>query len=770
MTINQTIRQVTTLVILGTFGPGLTGSLQAQELEEIVVTAQKRVESLQDTPLAVSALNAEDLQAFGIHNLSELTTSLPSLQAYDFPTSSSNQSIFMRGIGNPDSQTLTIDNPVGIYVDGVYIARSSAALMELLDLERVEVLRGPQGTLYGRNSTAGAINFITREPGEVFGGQVELGAGNFGVVKATASIDLPFNDTFKTKLSLLSARDDGWVKNRGEQGMGPGENFNMKEQQAVRLAISWQPTSRISVDYSFDYADVDTTPQYYQQITPGADFDDLDRAESTSHVFLGGAPFRYVLPASPTGNSGHNVTLEAELGDSLTLKSITGSRSMKEHSIQNWSDVLFFAADVDWETEAFSQELQLLGQAERLEYIVGIYYFSEDGKKAEQQFLNFDAASGMAIALDALAEPGVSSSLLVGGTSLGTASYDTELKSSAIFAQATWVFSDRFDLTAGLRYTDDERDALRAGARFNPANPTQCFGQPPGLPGDTSITFCSGVNSLDYSNTDWTLVADWKFSDVASTYLRLATGFRAGGSAERAINFAQTFDKETADSIELGFKSELADRRLRLNAAIYRTTVDDFILTLNGPTPDTAGFVENFNIGEARLDGLEVDLLALVAEQTRITLNYSYLDTELEGLIVPAASFLLSGQIPGTVDQRGEDISGSTFIPQAPTSAYTLAIDHNFGLQQGSNIAVHLDYVYRDDVFSQPARGLPVKSLGIFNARIAWRGVIGGEKDLEIALWGKNLADAEQVIYDLNNFGVQFNRPLSYGLDFRLAF
>ncbi len=763
------------LTILSTLSLILIGSLEAQELEEIVVTAQKRAKSLQNTPLAISALNAEDLQAFSIQNLSDLTSSLPSLQAYDFPTTTNNLSIFVRGIGNPDSQTLTIDNPVGIYVDGVYIARSSAALLDLLDLERVEVLRGPQGTLYGRNSTAGAINFITRKPATEFNTRVDLKAGNFGVLEAMATTDLPLSDTLKTKISLMDARDQGWVKNRGpNQITRSGKNFNTKHQQAWRLAMSWDPTLRTTLDYSYDYADSDTTPQYYQPLAPGADLSSLNRADSTSHVFLGGTPFHYVLPQSPTKNSGHNLTIVTEISDSLRLKSITSSRSMKEGSVQNWSDVLFFATNVDWEADAFSQELQLLGKAKggALEYIVGAYYFSEDGKKAEEQFLNFNTTANMIIALDALAEPGALSSLLVGGTSLGTTSFDTELRSAAIFAQATYTFNDDFELTAGIRYTDDKRDALRAGVlATDPTNPMdRCFSQPPDLPGNTTISFCSGANQLDYSNTDWTLVANWSFSDTASTYLRLATGFRAGGSAERAINFAQTFSKETANSIELGLKSELLGRRLRLNAAAYRTTIDDFILTLNGPTPSTAAFVENFNVGEARLEGLEVDLLALVAEHTRITFNFAYLDTGLKGLIVPAESFLLSGQIPGTVDQRGEDISGTTFIPQAPTTAYTLALDHDINLQQGSSISLHLDYVYRDDVFSQPARGLPVESLGLFNARLVWRKTLSSAKDLELALWGKNLADEEAVIYDLNSLGVQFNRPFSYGLDLRLAF
>lgn len=192
----------------------LSGTTFAQ-LEEVVVTAQKRVESLQDTPLSVVAFSETMLETQGISSLSDLSLQAPSLQFYDFPTSTSNISLFLRGFGNTDSQTLTIDNPVGVYIDGVYIARTSGATINVLDLQRVEILRGPQGTLFGRNSSAGAISFITKKPAAEFQGKIKAGVGDFGAWNAGITIDAPIAPSLRTKFSYHRSAIDGWVENKG---------------------------------------------------------------------------------------------------------------------------------------------------------------------------------------------------------------------------------------------------------------------------------------------------------------------------------------------------------------------------------------------------------------------------------------------------------------------------------------------------------------------------------------------------------------------------
>jgi len=639
---------------------GLSSGTALAQLEEVVVTAQKRVESLQDTPLSIVAFSETALETQGISSLSDLSLAAPSLQFYDFPTSTSNISLFLRGFGNTDSQTLTIDNPVGVYIDGVYIARTSGATINVLDLERVEILRGPQGTLFGRNSSAGAISFITKKPATEFQGKIEAGAGDFGSWNAGITIDAPIAPTLRTKFSYDTSAIDGWVENKGPNDVPgqPTEDFYQKDQEGYRLAVSWDATENLAVDYSYDWSDIDSTAPYYQ-------FNPNKREEKTSHLFTGSA-YKYVLPESNTEQSGHNLTISWALNDNLTLKSITGYREMDEVAVQNWSSTLFFATSIDWSTEAFSQELQLLGSAfnDKLDYIVGYYYFEEEGKKAEEQFTN-----GVSFSFDAMQEPLASTSVLLGGNNLGIHTLDTDLESQAFFAQGTYtpdLLGSRLSITAGIRYTEDERDATRG---VDPLNP--------------SIQFFPGSNDLDYDRTDYTFAVDYGFTDDVSAYFRVATGYRAGGSGERTLDFSQTFDEEESISYEIGLKSEFMDNRLRVNAAVFMTDYDDLLLTISGQPPVFASFVENFNAGEASVDGFELDVIGLLGDSTTITFNYTYLDTELNDVIVPDDSFLLGGPPASTVDLRGVDISGSTYIPFAPENAYSIALDHSWALSGG---------------------------------------------------------------------------------------
>lgn len=723
----------------------------AAVLEEVVVTAQKRAESLQDIPIAITAYNESALANLGIANIQDLALAAPSLQAYDFPTTQSNISIFIRGFGNTDSQTLTIDNPVGVYIDGVYIARTSGATIDALDLERVEILRGPQGTLYGRNSSAGAINFISKKPGEEFGGNISAGFGNFGAWEVGGTIDAPITDGLRSKISVATSGIDGWVENKGANSIGaqPGEDFYAKDQVSYRLALAWDITDSLIVDYSYDNSEVDSTPLYYQ-----ADPD--NRQDYTSNLLIGGGAYQYVLPEGNTQSDGHNLTATWNLSDSMTLKSISSYREMEESTVQNWSDTLFFATALDWETEAVSQEFQFLGNVgDGFNYIVGLYYFEEEGEKQETQYTNFDGTAPTST--DALLDPGASTSVLLGGNNLGTATFDTDLESKAIYTQVSWTppaeaLENKLSIIAGMRYTEDEREATRGVLASNP-----------------TIQFPPGSNSLDYTHFDWNLVFDYALADDVSTYFKVATGYRAGGSAERALDFSQTFEEEEAISYELGLKSEMMDRRLRVNVVLFRTDYDDFLLTLSGETQNFFSFVENVNAGKAEVNGAELDVVALMGENTMVTFSYAYLDTELIDLIVPASSFLKAGPPASLVDRRGEDISKLTSIPFAPEHAASLAVDHTVPMDF-ADLDVHFDYSWRDSVLSQASQPLPVKSLGLFNARFTLAGMKLAGNKLDVALWGKNLADEKEVVYNLSGFGYQFNTPRTYGLDAKYYF
>jgi iron complex outermembrane receptor protein len=288
-------------------------------------------------------------------------------------------------------------------------------------------------------------------------------------------------------------------------------------------------------------------------------------------------------------------------------------------------------------------------------------------------------------------------------------------------------------------------------------------------PDNPTINFQPGANDEDYNHTDYNLTLDYALTESVNTYFRVATGYRAGGSAERALDFSQTFDQEENTTYELGLKSEFADSRVRVNAALFRSDYEDLLLTISGAPPLYASFVEVFNAGEAEVTGFELDVTALVTENTMITFNYAYLDTELSDVVVPDQSFLLGGPPASATDLRGVDISDSTFIAFAPKHAFSVALDHSWALSFGS-LDFHMNYVYRDEVFSQPGLGLPVPELGLLNGRLSLSGVQMGSTEWKVALWDKNLIDEEEEVYDLSTLGHQFNKPLSYGVELSMEF
>ncbi len=253
---------------------GLAASNAMAQLEEVIVTAQKRVQSLQDVPIAISAFDSEQIQSMGLIDAKDIGMASPYLQMPAYPFSSNNLALFIRGIGNADSIVITKDPTVGLYYDGVYAARSTGMLADLADLERVEILRGPQGTLYGRNTTAGAINFINAKPTGEFGFKQSLSVGNYDSWRSVSHLNLPDASGFKAKLTAAFSDRDGWVQNEGANEV-PGYEYNdyyKQENEGYRAALRFDGVEKLLVDYSYDYSDVTSTPGYFQYGGPTGGF------------------------------------------------------------------------------------------------------------------------------------------------------------------------------------------------------------------------------------------------------------------------------------------------------------------------------------------------------------------------------------------------------------------------------------------------------------------------------------------------------------------
>ena len=336
-------------------------------LGDIIVTAQKREESLQKTPISIAAFNSADLANKGINDLTDLRSQVPSLQITPHPNSATTARIFIRGIGNNDDQ-ITQDPSVAVYLDGVYVARSQGLAGDVAELERIEVLRGPQGSLYGRNATGGAINFITKAPElNHFGAEQKFTYGNLGQFRSLTRINVPVGDTLAVELGYLHAQKDGFVDNLGT-GVA---RFGDQRRNAYRGALHWKPLEALDIRYTYDRTDIEDTPAFIAQVP----FYPAVRPRPTAS-----SPFVQGLRRNDVTVQGHNLTLALEVSDNLTIKSITGYRKLSNGTYQDYLTGAFgpfplvvtaFASNQD----QFSEELQAIGDAldGRLEYVFGGY-------------------------------------------------------------------------------------------------------------------------------------------------------------------------------------------------------------------------------------------------------------------------------------------------------------------------------------------------------------------------------------------------------------
>ncbi len=403
-------------------------------LEEVVVTARKREESLQDTPLAVTSLSSDILEAKGLNNLADLGAgAVPTLKAQPYPNAPTTLIIGMRGTGAADAGAVTTEIPVGIYLDGVYLGRSQGLATDLLDLERVEILRGPQGSLYGRNSVGGAVNFVARKPSGEFGFQQTLSWGDkWGERRSVTHLDVPAIGPVSARLSFLNAQDDGWVNNTREE---PNNfNYGYQDREGVRLALRWTIGNTV-FDYSYDDSDTAATQSFFQSsaaggsngfgVTPaglqalniatgnigsasptpgGADLSDIVQAIQTEGNGGADSPWveRWLVPtddrltATPVGRyvrpttvetKGHTFSFESEINEYFSIKYIGAYREVSQVTINAYGGPLTGAAGLTnaptggpIDQDQTTHELQFLGEAldGRLKYVAGLYYFKEN--------------------------------------------------------------------------------------------------------------------------------------------------------------------------------------------------------------------------------------------------------------------------------------------------------------------------------------------------------------------------------------------------------
>lgn len=695
-----------------------SGYADTLALDEVVVTAQKREESIQQTPISLAAFSTADLEKKGINGLVDLRSSVPNLQLTPHPNSATTARVFMRGVGNNDDQ-VTMDPSVAVYLDGVYVARSQGLAMDVADIERVEVLRGPQGSLYGRNATGGAINFITRAPelGK-FGFQESLTIGNDNLLRSRTQANLPLTDTLSLQLSYLQVNKDGFVKNEGT-GVS---RFGDQDRRAYRAALNWQPTDAINVRYSFDHSQIDDTPVFMDAVPFFP-----DHGKRPSH----GSPLVQNLKANDVAADGHNLTVSWDINDSLSFKSITGYRSLDNFTNQNYHTGVVFPGPVyltgfDSEQHQFTQEFQLVGDAldSRLEYVAGIYYFDESAK-------SFDYATSPLATTDRWVS--------------------IDNKAYALFGQATYtpaILDDKLHVTVGARRSLDQRKAsmrqvkMPVGGGVEPSGP--------------------GNGDRNFNNFSPSLIVAYDLTSEVNVYAKAVKGYKTGGFNTRASTverFEEGFDEENLVSYELGVKSQWFDNRVRLNAAVFQADYDDIQVNQQVDPIDTAK-TDVFNAGKATIRGFEMDVNARITEGLTAGLNYAYLDAKYDEITDPLT---------------GENVASNFNFVEAPRHSYSVNLQYEFPATPVGIVTAMADYTWQDEKASDTVRRkIRVDDYGLLNARLQLSEIPVGVGDLRIALWGRNLED-KQYYAAMFNGGLAdtagiasafYGEPRSYGLDF----
>jgi iron complex outermembrane receptor protein len=685
-------------------------------IEEVVVTAQKRSESLQDTPISLVAFSGDTLLKKGIFNVQDIQANVPNLQFIPHPNSGTTPRIFMRGIGGaPD---ITRDPAVAVYMNGVYQARSQGLSVDVANLERVEVLRGPQGTLYGRNATSGAVNFITRPPSpEELEFEQSLTVGDRDLFRSRTTLNLPLSETLATTLSYMRTEQDGFVENKG----AGEDHFGSRDRQAFLADLLWQPSGNLDVRYTYDRSEINDTPVYLAPAPGGSTMGNRPDAGDES---VNGLQKNDILV------DGHALTLTWVPGPTQEVKAISAYRTLESDTNQNYLSGVFGPFPIitsleDNEQDQFSQEFQWLGSLASLslDYILGAYYFEESGDLSDRTTLpGFGVATARDVAI--------------------------ENKAYAVYAQTDWrpqAFEERLEITLGARWTRDEREASRSNFAGVPGGPL--FPRGGRVGGDMSFS--------DFSPS---LVLSYQLEDDVNVYAKVSDGYKSGGFNIRAGSdqtFVDGFDKETLRSYEVGLKSRWLNDRLLVNLAVFTGDYKDIQLNIQ-VDPAQPSLVEVLNAGEAEVRGLEMEVSAVLSAGFTLDVQYGYLDPTFDKI----------------VDGVGNDIKDEFGFVYAPR--HSVAVDLNYELPRFpvGVVSGNLNYTWQDDQISSYTRTFndqfyEVPSYGLLNARLMLSDVNALNGEMEFALWGKNLGDEEYYL-EHNNAIVPFaiyGEPRSWGVD-----
>jgi iron complex outermembrane receptor protein len=764
------------------------------QIADVVVTATKRETNLQKTPIAISVLDSTVISDRHVQSLMDLADGgVPSLRVATFEARQSALTVGIRGIVPFDQNQTAREPGVGVYVDGVYLGRSQGLNAALFDVERLEVLRGPQGTLFGRNTEGGALNIVTKAPTGTFGGSMSAGIGNFGSYDGQLHLNLPSFANIAIKADAVIQHQDPTVKDPLAGQIG----WNAYNRVGGRIAARWTPFDGFTADFAFDKAKDENTPFYSQLVN----YNPLGR---TVGVYTGtslGAPAggtctpACIAPLAPLvgvhperqsvadvgvpqqysvdKTQGFSANLKYHISSAIELRSITAWRKVSTNQwdnsggpervpfVPNGKTSRYSLSDL-YQSQ-FSQELQLVGSVPQFDYVAGLYYFHEQAREsaATPSSIQWNADGTAYTILPSQVFGAVNSNNQgwdYNSRFLQRASF-ARASSYAAFGQVTYTpdYADSLHLTVGGRYTKDKRDGVLYLVSGVPTN---------------------WVLNYNRSRFDPMVTLAWDAAQGINFYAKYSTGFRAGGANDRSSSF-QAFGPEAVKAYEIGAKLDMFDRKVRLNLAGYimdrsGTQIDFDNVDTRQYLADGVTLNPTYNLhtentanapGISKIRGFEADLTVRPVDRVTLGASYAYTYTN-----VPTTANPNPGPTFG--------VPTAVFVVYTPRNAASGYVDYEMPVGDGgAQLRLHLDANYADSQYSFQSESVKADSSFIVNGRIAVADIaVTDHNKVTLSVWSRNLLN-ESHIYrrsgsNASSLGdyANFNTPRTFGAEISTKF
>ncbi|MBB5211437.1 TonB-dependent receptor [Microbulbifer hydrolyticus] len=687
--------------------------VQAQgQLEEVTVTAQKREQSLQEVPVAVTAFGEDQLLENGVADLTDIQKLTPNTTLQVSRGTNSTLTAYIRGIGQQDP-LWGFEPGVGIYVDDIYVARPQGAVMDVFDVERIEVLRGPQGTLYGKNTIGGAVKYVTKKLSGDTEFRIRGGLGSYNQRDLVLSGQTGLSDTAAIGFAVASYQRDGF----GENVNTGAENYN-KDILSARVSLEFNPNEDLFIRLAADTTQDDSNARFGHLMfdaPTGAETPLDDVYDNRSNM----------SPDNSVETSGMSLTAEWNVSDSVTVKSITASRSGDTDTAIDFDSVDRPDFDVPayYKDEQFTQEFQVNWSGDKFNLVSGLYYYDGNAEGG------FDAVLGM-----------------FGITQNVSGNVDTQ--SLAAYANYEYFLTDKLNMTLGGRYTRDEKSAEVFKGNYlglySPMFADRYDGTPAG--GTPYAILTDYSNSKTWSQFDPKAGLNYQINDDTMVYGSFSSGFKSGGFDMRgdAVATPSTvdgYDPETAETFELGIKTQLLDDRVRLNAAAFSTDYEDMQVTVQSFDEASQNFTSAVvNAGQSKIQGLELEMLASITDRLTANVVLGYTDADYKEVLTYDAA---SDSIVNVADvwknfQYSPERTGLGQLSYAMDMA-------------GGELVLNGSVSYRDSIqiYAAPS-DLDVGSVTLVDAGATY---FSGNGDWQVSLQGKNLNDETYRNAGYNAFG-----------------